>query len=277
MKKFILSVMMFVMAGTMNLFAQSQEYIDAIGELISLDNTSNQMGKEELQGTFVNLLVNLGMEESEATPTVENYMNTQFDEDMKSILAEQYYQHLTLSQVKSLIKKYKDPVMSSVLEKNAELSKNMQEAAQQYLMNNIMGLMSGQKLPAVELDANVSADYMDLVKKNIEASNAKSMIDNAKNSIVPKVLEQIDDEEQKQMMTNLFNTMFGALSDNFETLYANSAIGILTKKDLKNLNAFMQTEESKAGRKVLASITENMVEYGEQLIGKFTDWYEKQK
>ena len=65
--------------------------------------------------------------------------------------------------------------------------------------------MSGQKLPAVELDANVSADYMDLVKKNIEASNAKSMIDNARNSLVPGLIGQIQDEEQKQMMTNMMN------------------------------------------------------------------------
>ena len=277
MKKFILSAMMFVMAGTMNMFAQSQEYINAISELISLDPASNQMGKDDLKETFADILEREGIENSKAASLVEKYLNSQFDEDMTSIMAEQYYQHMTLDQVKSLIKTYKDPAMGDVLAKNAELSKNMKEATQQYLMNNIMNLMSGKELPAVELDGNVSSEYMELVKKNIEISNAKSMIDNAKNNIVPKVLEQIGDEEQKQMITNLFNTMFGAMSDNFETLYANSAIGTITKQDLKNINAFQQTEEAKASHKVLASVTENMVEYGEKLIGKFTGWYERQK
>lgn len=277
MKKFILSAMMFVMAGTMNMFAQSQEYINAISELISLDPASTQMGKDDLKETFADILEREGIENSKAASLVEKYLNTQFDEDMNSIMAELYYQHMTLDQVKSLIKTYKDPAMGDVLAKNAELSKNMKEATQQYLMNNIMNLMSGKELPAVELDGNVSSEYMELVKKNIEISNAKSMIDNAKNNIVPRFLEQIGDEEQKQMITNLFNTMFGAMSDNFETLYANSAIGTITKQDLKNINAFQQTEEAKASHKVLASVTENMVECGEKLIGKFTDWYEKQK
>ena len=277
MKKFILSVMMFVMAGTMNMFAQSQEYINAISELISLDPASNQMGKDDLKETFADILEREGIENSKAASLVEKYLSTQFDEDMNSIMAELYYQHMTLDQVKSLIKTYKDPAMGDVLAKNAELSKNMKETTQQYLMNNIMNLMSGKELPAVELDGNVSSEYMDLVKKNIEISNAKSMIDNAKNNIVPRFLEQIGDEEQKQMIINLFNTMFEALSNNFETLYANSAIGTITKQDLKNINAFQQTEEAKASHKVLASVTENMVEYGEKLIGKFTDWYEKQK
>lgn len=277
MKKFILSVMMFVMAGTMNLFAQSQEYINAISELISVDPSSAQMGKEELKGTLTNLLTQLGMEASDAAPVVEKYLNTQFDEDMNNIMAELYYQHMTLDQVKSLIKTYKDPVMGNVLSKNTELSKNIQEATQQYLMNNIMGLMSGQKLPAVELDGNVSSEYMELVKKNIEASNAKSMIDNARNSLVPGLIGQIQDEEQKQMMTNMMNTMFEALSNNFETLYANSAIGTFTKQDLKTINAFMQTEESQASNRALATITQNYLEFGEKIIGKFTDWYEKQK
>ncbi|MCQ2255558.1 MAG: DUF2059 domain-containing protein [Bacteroidaceae bacterium] len=277
MKKFILSAMMFVMAGTMNMFAQSQEYINAISELISLDPASNQMGKDDLKETFADILEREGIENSKAASLVEKYLSTQFDEDMNSIMAELYYQHMTLDQVKSLINIYKDPAMGDVLAKNAELSKNMKEATQQYLTNNIMNLMSGKELPAVELDGNVSSEYMELVKKNIEISNAKSMIDNAKNNIVPRFLEQIGDEEQKQMIINLFNTMFEALSNNFETLYANSAIGTITKQDLKNINAFQQTEEAKASHKVLASVTENMVEYGEKLIGKFTDWYEKQK
>ncbi len=277
MKKFILSVMMFVMAGTMNLFAQSQEYIDAIAELISVDPSSAQMGKEDMQGTLTNLLTQLGMGESDAAPVVEKYLSTQFDEDMTSIMAELYYKHMTLDQVNSLIKTYKDPVMGSVLSKNTELSKNIQEATQQYLMNNIMGLMSGQKLPAVELDENVSSEYMDLVKKNIEISNSKSLIDNARNSLVPSLVGQIQDEEQKKTMTNMMNTMFEALSNNFETLYANSAIGIITKQDLKTINAFQQTEEAKASNKALATITQNYLKLGEKIIGKFTDWYEKQK
>lgn len=277
MKKFILSVMMFVMAGTMNMFAQSQEYIDAIAELISVDHSSAQMGKEDMQGTLTNLLTQLGMGESDAAPVVEKYLSTQFDEDMTSIMAELYYQHMTLDQVKSLIKTYKDPVMGNVLSKNTELSKNIQEATQQYLMNNIMGLMSGQKLPAVELDENVSSEYMDLVKKNIEISNSKSMIDNARNSLVPGLVGQIQDEEQKQMMTNMMNTMFEALSNNFETLYANAAIGTFIKQDLKSINAFLQTEEAQASNRALADITQNYLEFGEKIIGKFTDWYEKQK
>lgn len=277
MKKFILSVMMFVMAGTMNLFAQSQEYINAIAELISVDPSSAQMGKEDMQGTLTNLLTQLGMGESDAAPVVEKYLSTQFDEDMTSIMAELYYKHMTLDQVNSLIKTYKDPVMGSVLSKNTELSKNIQEATQQYLMNNIMGLMSGQKLPAVELDENVSSEYMDLVKKNIEISNSKSLIDNARNSLVPSLVGQIQDEEQKKTMTNMMNTMFEALSNNFETLYANSAIGTFTKQDLKTINAFLQTEESQASNRALADITQNYLEFGEKIIGKFTDWYEKQK
>lgn len=276
MKKFILSVMMFVMTGTMNLFAQSQEYINAISELISVDPSSAQMGKEELQGTLTELLTQLGIGENDARPVVEKYLSTQFDEDMASIMAELYYKHMTLDQVNSLIKTYKDPVMGNVLSKNTELSKNIQEATQQYLMNNIMGLMSGQKLPAVELDENVSSEYMDLVKKNIEISNSKSLIDNARNSLVPSLVGQIQDEEQKKTMTNMMNTMFEALSNNFETLYANAAIGILTKQDLKTTNAFQQTEEAKASNKALADITQNYMEFGEKIIGKFTDWYEKQ-
>lgn len=277
MKNFILSVMLFVMAGTINLYAQSQEYIDAIGELISVDPSSTQIGKEELKVTFTNLLTQLGIEENNATPIVEKYLSTQFYEDMTNIMAEFYYKHMTLNQVKSLIKKYKDPAMADVLEKNTELSKNIQEATQQYLMNNTMGLMSGKDLPAVELDANVSSEYMELIKKNIEISNSKSMIDNARNSLVPSLVEQIQDEEQKQMMTNMMNTMFEALSNNFETLYANSAIGIITKQDLKTINAFQQTEEAKASNKALAAITQNYLKLGEKIIGKFTDWYEKQK
>lgn len=277
MKKFILSVMMFVMTGTMNLFAQSQEYINAISELISVDPSSVQMGKEELQGTLTELLTQLGMGENDARPVVEKYLSTQFDEDMASIMAELYYKHMTLDQVNSLIKTYKDPVMGNVLSKNTELSKNIQEATQQYLMNNIMGLMSGQKLPAVELDENVSSEYMDLVKKNIEISNSKSLIDNARNSLVPSLVGQIQDEEQKKTMTNMMNTMFEALSNNFETLYANAAIGILTKQDLKTTNAFQQTEEAKASNKALADITQNYMEFGEKIIGKFTDWYDTLK
>lgn len=277
MKKFILSVMMFVMAGTMNLFAQSQEYIDAIGELISVDPSSTQMGKEELKVTFTNLLTQLGMEESDAAPVVEKYLSTQFDEDMTSIMSEVYYNNMTLDQVKSLINTYKDTEMGNILLKNTELSKNIQEATQQYLMNNIMNLMSGKELPAVELDENVSSEYMELVKKNIETSNSKSMIDNARNSLVPSIVGNIQDEEQKKTMTNMMNTMFDALSNNFEILYANSAIGTFTKQDFKAINAFMQTEESKASQKVLASITQNYLEFGQKIIGKFTDWYEKQK
>lgn len=277
MKKLILSVMMFVMAGTMNLFAQSQEYIDAIGELISVDPSSTQMGKEELKVTFTNLLTQLGMEESDAAPVVEKYLSTQFDEDMTSIMSEVYYNNMTLDQVKSLINTYKDTEMGNILLKNTELSKNIQEATQQYLMNNIMNLMSGKELPAVELDENVSSEYMELVKKNIETSNSKSMIDNARNSLVPSIVGNIQDEEQKKTMTNMMNTMFDALSNNFEILYANSAIGTFTKQDFKAINAFMQTEESKASQKVLASITQNYLEFGQKIIGKFTDWYEKQK
>lgn len=277
MKKFILSVMMFVMTGTMNLFAQSQEYINAISELISVDPSSVQMGKEELQGTLTELLTQLGMGENDARPVIEKYLSTQFDEDMASIMAELYYKHMTLDQINSLIKTYKDPVMGNVLSKNTELSKNIQEATQQYLMNNIMGLMSGQKLPAVELDENVSSEYMDLVKKNIEISNSKSLIDNARNSLVPSLVGQIQDEEQKKTMTNMMNTMFEALSNNFETLYANAAIGILTKQDLKTTNAFQQTEEAKASNKALADITQNYMELGEKIIGKFTDWYDTLK
>lgn len=261
----------------MNLFAQSQEYIDAIGELLSVDSSSKQMGKDGLQDTFTKILTQLGIEESDATPLVEKYMSTQFDEDMTSIMAELYYQHMTLDQVKAYINAYKDPAMSDVLAKNAELYNNMQQATQQYLTNNIMNLMSGNELPAVELDENVSSEYMDLVKKNIEISNSKSMIDNARNSLVTNLVGQIEDEEQKQMITNLMNKMFNALSNNFEILYANAAIGNLTKQNLKTINAFQQKEEYKASQKVLASITQNGFDFGQKIIEKFNDWYEKHK
>lgn len=277
MKKLIISVMMFVMAGTMNMFAQSQEYIDAISELISLDPESNLMGKDDLKETFTKILEGDSLENDAASSLVEKYLSTQFDEDMASIMAEVYYQHMTLNQVKSLINIYKDPAMSDVLAKNAELSKNMQDATQQYLMSNIMNLMSGKELPAVELDGNVSSDYMELIKKNIENSNAKSMIDNARNNLVPGLAGQIQDEDQKQMMINMMNNMFEALSKNFEIIYANAAIGTITKQDLKNINAFQQTEECKASQKVLASMTQNYLEFGQKVIGKFTDWYENQK
>lgn len=277
MKKLIISVMMFMMAGTMNMFAQSQEYIDAISELISLNPESNLMGKDDLKETFTKMLEGDSLENDAASSLVEKYLNTQFDEDMASIMAEVYYQHMTLDQVKSLINIYKDPAMGDVLAKNSELSKNMQDATQQYLMSNIMNLMSGKELPAVELDGNVSSDYMELIKKNIETSNAKSIIDNARNNLVPGLAGQIQDEDQKQMMINMMNSMFEALSKNFEIIYANAAIGTITKQDLKNINAFQQTEECKASQKVLASMTQNYLEFGQKVIGKFTDWYENQK
>ncbi|MCQ2244491.1 MAG: hypothetical protein MJZ32_09570 [Bacteroidaceae bacterium] len=271
MKKLILSIVIFIMAGTINLFAQSQEYIDAIGEMLEVYNIEN-LNKDEMKQMFI---TDLNESDSDSVVVdyesiVSKYMDTQYMEDIKHIYAEVYSAEVNIDEVRAITKSLSDKNLQQALANIHASSSILQEKVKEFLTANII---QNQEVSSPKLLPEVTPQYLVLVKKYEKAVNSKELIDNAINSITSYFGSQIQDEEQYNQIMQFFNGLFDIMKNNYSGFLANSMVNNVSEDELNLIINFYESEIGRKMNKASAAFSSNIFEIANKIDSKFKNWY----
>ncbi|MCF0208185.1 MAG: hypothetical protein HUK07_01940 [Bacteroidaceae bacterium] len=267
---------MAVAACTLNVQAQSQEYINTLDELFTLAPSHKIEPNNE--GIYAELTKNFDPDkytEEETKAIIDKYFETEYKDKLKNIAVESFYKHISLEELQALIDYNKRPEMQKAKANDNILQKNIIENVNKYLTDNFSNIFEGKEAETIQLKPEIGESYFALVKEYNKCSNTISIIENMKNPIIENMSYNFPEGEVKQKVIDAVNKMFENIYNNLDVIFSNSVYGYRTEEELKTFIQFTKIKEYTKYTNALNEYGNNLVEFALNYKEHFISWKNK--
>lgn len=192
------------------------------------------------------------------------YLQSQYLDDVADMNAD-YYLRIGVIQrdLTYLIEQYSTDEAKLAVQHSIEFSKkvetDMAQAVSNYVMSNGINKVEPQQYP-------------DIYRKSVQAFYKGSGLKDNMEAILINLINTLSQQGGQEGTVALLNRF---ITEEVETLIANSAYGILTEEDFNVLGRIQNTPQQKLVNEGSTLISKDLTNVGSQVIMKFSAWLSK--
>ena len=278
MKK-ILSLMLVLCAFSTAVIAQDDAYTKEFYNYLNAgwgNTASQELGTDAYKAIFAALLGEIPDSPYKTTAEINSaaerlakkYNEEQAKQDVAAIMAPNFQKHLSLKDLKEVNKTIRsDKKLFEIGNKlgKKEIITNMSAVISQSMMSSMMKISKGEKPDPILTDKEKQDKLYIAVEDYCKTCGVNEMMTSTLSQGLAAVS---DNEEQKKMMTALFNYIV----EEVPSAYYNSIKGRVSTEEVVYITNFYK---SPLGQKLVAGTTESMrnpMALGQGVVTKIAEW-----